>query len=212
MAAVRWRQQLAQRSMKPHWVLLADSDAESSSAGSSDEEDVPTMEPSRSAGERSTPPGAEGHISGNSTGRKILRFVDKIAKSKYFQKATENEFIKKKIEEVSNTPLLLTVEVQELTGTLAVNIPPPPTDRVWYSFRVPPQLDLKVRPKLGEREVTFIHITEWIEKKLQHEFQKILVMPNMDDLILPLMHSGLDSQLPAEGPQKEFPGEHAEHC
>lgn len=64
---------------------------------------------------------------------KIMRFVDKIAKSKYFQKATETEFIKKKIEEVSNTPLLLTVEVQECRGTLAVNIPPPPTDRIWYS-------------------------------------------------------------------------------
>lgn len=60
--------------------------------------------------------------------------MDKIAKSKYFQKATENEFIKKKIEEVSNTPLLLMVEVQELAGTLAVNVPPPPTDRVWYQL------------------------------------------------------------------------------
>lgn len=62
---------------------------------------------------------------------KIMRFVDKITKSKYFQKATETEFIKKKMEEVSNTPLLLTVEVQQLQGTLAVNIPPPPTDRIW---------------------------------------------------------------------------------
>ncbi|XP_053132614.1 testis-expressed protein 2-like isoform X2 [Hemicordylus capensis] len=193
--------------VKPRLVLLANSDAESSSAGSSDEEDPPTMEPSGTPGERNTPPGTEGHVAGNSTSRKILRFVDKIAKSKYFQKATENEFIKKKIEEVSNTPLLLTVEVQELTGTLTVNIPPPPTDRVWYSFRIPPQLDLKVRPKLGEREVTFIHVTEWIERKLQHEFQKILVMPNMDDLILPLMHSGPEPQLPMEGLQKDFPGD-----
>lgn len=40
-----------------------------------------------------------------------------------------------------------------------------------YSFRIPPQLELKVCPKLGEREVTFVHVTEWIEKKLQHEFQ-----------------------------------------
>lgn len=61
-----------------------------------------------------------------------MRFVDKITKNKYFQKATETEFIKKKIEEVSNTPLLLTVELQECKGTLAVNIPPPPTDRIWY--------------------------------------------------------------------------------
>ncbi|NXO99168.1 TEX2 protein, partial [Certhia brachydactyla] len=177
---------------RPRLILLADSDAESSSAGSSDEEDVTTAEPLGAPGERLPPPGTEGHVSGNSTSRKILRFVDKIAKSKYFQKATENEFIKKKMEEVSNTPLLLTVEVQELAGTLAVNIPPPPTDRVWYSFRVPPQLELKVRPKLGEREVTFLHVTEWIEKKLKHEFQKILVMPNMDDLIIPIMRSGLD--------------------
>ncbi|NXG23980.1 TEX2 protein, partial [Grallaria varia] len=177
---------------RPRLILLADSDAESSSAGSSEEEDVAAAEPGGAPGERVPPPGTEGHVSGNSTSRKILRFVDKIAKSKYFQKATENEFIKKKIEEVSNTPLLLTVEVQELAGTLAVNIPPPPTDRVWYSFRVPPQLELRVHPKLGEREVTFLHVTEWIEKKLQHEFQKILVMPNMDDLIIPIMRSGLD--------------------
>ncbi|NXC83497.1 TEX2 protein, partial [Cercotrichas coryphoeus] len=177
---------------RPRLILLADSDAESSSAGSSDEDDVTTAEPVGAPGDRLPPPGTEGHVSSNSTSRKILRFVDKIAKSKYFQKATENEFIKKKMEEVSNTPLLLTVEVQELAGTLAVNIPPPPTDRVWYSFRVPPQLELKVRPKLGEREVTFLHVTEWIEKKLKHEFQKILVMPNMDDLIIPIMRSGLD--------------------
>ncbi|XP_035253619.1 testis-expressed protein 2-like isoform X1 [Anguilla anguilla] len=177
-------------SSRPRVCVLADSDEESSSAGSSDEEEVPPSEPQGVLGDKGTPPGADG---GCSTSRKILKFVDKIAKSKYFQKATENEYIKKKIEEVSNTPLLLTVEVQELSGTLAVNIPPPPTDRIWYSFCVPPRLDLRVRPMLGEREVTFSHVTEWIEKKLQREFQKVLVMPNMDDIYLPLMHSGLDS-------------------
>lgn len=75
-----------------------------------------------------------------------MRFVDKITKSKYFQKATETEFIKKKMEEVSNTPLLLTVEVQECRGTLAVNIPPPPTDRIWcvYALVIPLPHDHKV--------------------------------------------------------------------
>ncbi|XP_055079703.1 testis-expressed protein 2-like [Periophthalmus magnuspinnatus] len=182
-------QESLQFGSKPRLSILADSDEESSSAGSSDEEDV--FEPVGPPGEKTTVVGADG--SGNSTGRKILRFVDKIAKSKYFQKATENEYIKKKIAEVSNMPLMLSVEVQELSGTLAINIPPPPTDRIWYSFRVPPRLDLHVRPMLGEREVTFIHVTEWIEKKLQCEFQKVFVMPNMDDLYLPLMTSGLES-------------------
>lgn len=40
-----------------------------------------------------------------------------------------------------------------------------------YGFRSPPHLELKARPKLGEREVTLVHVTEWIEKKLDQEFQ-----------------------------------------
>ncbi|XP_028821340.1 testis-expressed protein 2-like isoform X2 [Denticeps clupeoides] len=170
-------------------AVLADSDEESSSAGSSEDEELLLLEPQGILGEKCASPGAEGR-----TGRKILRLVDKIAKSKYFQKATENEYIRKKMEEMSNTPLLLTVEVLELSGTLVVNVPPPPTDRIWYSFCFPPRLDLRVLPKLGERELTFCHVTEWIEKKLQDEFQKVFVLPNMDDIYLPLMHSGLYPQ------------------
>ncbi|KAK7940338.1 hypothetical protein WMY93_003664 [Mugilogobius chulae] len=173
---------------RPRTYCLADSDEESSSAGSSDEEEPPEL-----LSDKTLLPGGEGYVGGHRPS-KIMRFVDKIAKSKYFQKATETEFIKKKMEEVSNTPLLLTVEVQECKGTLAVNIPPPPTDRIWYGFRTPPHLELKARPKLGEREVTLGHVTDWIEKKLNQEFQKIFVMPNMDDVWLPLMHSAMDTR------------------
>ncbi|XP_041838284.1 testis-expressed protein 2-like isoform X2 [Melanotaenia boesemani] len=181
----------------PRTYCLADSDEESSSAGSSDEED------SSELSNDST--GADGLVGGHKPS-KIMRFVDKITKSKYFQKATETEFIKKKMEEVSNTPLLLTVELQQLRGTLAVNIPPPPTDRIWYGFRTPPRLELKARPKLGEREVTLAHVTDWIEKKLNQEFQKILVMPNMDDVWLTIMHSAMDPRTaggPVVGPSVE---------
>lgn len=175
---------------RPRTYCLADSDEESSSAGSSDEEDFSELSNDSA--------GAEGFVGGHKPS-KIMRFVDKITKSKYFQKATETEFIKKKMEEVSNTPLLLTVELQELQGTLAVNIPPPPTDRIWYGFRTPPHLELKARPKLGEREVTLAHVTDWIEKKLDQEFQKIFVMPNMDDVWLTVMHSAMDPRT-AGGP------------
>ncbi|KAM3916573.1 testis-expressed protein 2-like [Leptodactylus fuscus] len=180
------------RAKIPRSRIFIDSDEESSSAGSSEDEEITMTEAPGNLQDRASLNNAESFTGGNSTSRRILRFVDKIAKSRYFQRATENEYIKRKIEEVSNTPLLLTVELQELEGALAVNIPPPPTDRIWYSFRAPPNVEMKVRPKLGEREVTFMHVTEWIEKKLQDEFQKILVMPNMDDLLFPIMQSGLD--------------------
>lgn len=64
-------------------------------------------------------------------GRKILKYINKIAASKYFQSATENKYIKKAMTEVSNTRLILTVEVQKLSGQLALNIPSPPSDRLW---------------------------------------------------------------------------------
>ncbi|CAJ0959247.1 unnamed protein product [Ranitomeya imitator] len=154
-----------------------------SSAGSSDEEDS-----TETTNDRQQMLG----VSGASSYEQDHEICGQITKSKYFQKATETEFIKKKIEEVSNTPLLLTVEVQECRGMLAINIPPPPTDRIWYGFRTPPHLELKARPKLGEREVTLAHVTEWIEKKLEQEFQKIFVMPNMDDVYVTIMHSAMD--------------------
>ncbi|KAJ8345423.1 hypothetical protein SKAU_G00296160 [Synaphobranchus kaupii] len=189
---------------RPRAYCLADSDEESSSAGSSDEEEPPEIPT-----DKTSLLAAEGYVGGHRPS-KIMRFVDKIAKSKYFQKATETEFIKKKMEEVSNTPLLLTVEVQECRGKLAVNIPPTPDrqDLTWiwddelrlnptplrYGFRSPPHLELKARPKLGEREVTLAHVTDWIEKKLDQEFQKVFVMPNMDDVWLPVMHSAMDTR------------------
>ena len=60
--------------------------------------------------------------------------MDKIAASRYFQQATEYKYIKKAMEEVSNTRLMLTVELKSVVGVLAVNIPPPPTDRIWWVF------------------------------------------------------------------------------
>ena len=60
--------------------------------------------------------------------------VDRIAASKYFQQATEMKYIKKAMEGVSNTRIMLSVELKGLVGTLAINLPPPPSDRLWSVF------------------------------------------------------------------------------
>lgn len=60
--------------------------------------------------------------------------VDRIAASKYFQQATEMKYIKKAMEGVSNTRIMLSVELKGLVGTMAVNLPPPPSDRLWYTL------------------------------------------------------------------------------
>ena len=66
-----------------------------------------------------------------STKKKILRLVDRVAKSHYFHRVTENKFVKRAMEQVSNTRIVLSLEVNQLVGTMALNIPPPPTDRLW---------------------------------------------------------------------------------
>lgn len=71
------------------------------------------------------------NASSKKAGKKILRMVDRIANSKYFQQATEMKYIKKAMEGVSNTRIMLSVELKGLVGTLAVNLPPPPSDRLW---------------------------------------------------------------------------------
>lgn len=156
-----------------HASSYDDDDAEESIESSSDEE------PTGALGEPSD------EAVGATAGRKILKLVDSIAQSRYFQHAAEYKYVKKAMEGVSNTPIVLTVELVSLSGTLVLNVPPPPSDRLWYGFRDNPNLTLVAKPKVGEREVPFTQIIEWIEKKLIVEFQRILVLPNMDDLVVP---------------------------
>jgi hypothetical protein len=60
-----------------------------------------------------------------------------------------------------------------------------------YGFRGNPELRLAAKAKLGERLVTLSQVTDWIEGKLCVEFQKVFVLPNMDDLIIPVMNGKL---------------------
>ncbi|XP_041363565.1 testis-expressed protein 2-like [Gigantopelta aegis] len=156
---------------------VTDSNEEDSAESSTDEEDEQVTT------DDSGPPGS-------TASKKFLHYLDRLTQSKYFHRATEYKYVKKAMQEVSNTRLILTVEMKNLIGTLAVNIPPPPTDRLWYGFRGNPRLWLVAKPKVGEREVTITHITEWIEKKLSLEFQRVFVMPNMDDLVIPILLPG----------------------
>lgn len=146
------------------------SDVEDSAESTSDEDSINVFDPNPTVVDGSGHPGgASGTPSSNS--KKFMKMVDKIAESKFFQAATEYRYIKKAMEGVSNTELRLKVDVKGLIGTLVLNIPPPPSDRVWIGFRPLPELALSAQPIVGDRNITFLRITSWIEKKLLQEFQ-----------------------------------------
>lgn len=78
------------------------------------------------------------------------------------------------------------VTVSSIEGCLVLNIPPPPSDRLWYGFRTVPKINLAAKPALGETQVNIVYITNLIENKLLKEFEKLVVLPNMDDLMIAL--------------------------
>ncbi|KAK3091537.1 hypothetical protein FSP39_020588 [Pinctada imbricata] len=136
-------------------LAILDENEEDSAESSTDEEEENSLTGSNEEGGK----------------KKFMNILNKITQSKYFKSATEMKYVKKAMEGVSNTPLILTVECRFLSGELALNIPFPPTDRLWYGFNGNPKLSLVAKPKVGAREVTVTYITEWIEKKLATEFQ-----------------------------------------
>ena len=75
------------------------------------------------------------------------------------------------MENVSNCQLVLTVEVKKIAGTLALNIPPHPSDRIWYGFVDSPTINLVATPQVGEKEVSYSAVSDWIADKLKSEFQ-----------------------------------------
>ncbi|XP_065158108.1 testis-expressed protein 2 isoform X1 [Atheta coriaria] len=126
--------------------------------------------------------------------KKFMTMVDRFAESKFFQRATENKYIKKAIEGVSNTDVGLKLELKALKGCLVVNVPPPPSDRIWFGFRSAPmpKLQLTAHPVVGEKNWNFNKVSTWIEKRVYKEFLKVLLLPNMEDILVP----GMDPRLP----------------
>ncbi|KAL1452569.1 hypothetical protein WDU94_006787 [Cyamophila willieti] len=116
------------------------------------------------------------------TPNRMLRMVDKFTNSKVFDKLTDNTYVKKLMQDVANKDISLFVELQGLAGRIVLNIPPPPSDRLWYGFKGNPRLWLTAYPKFGDKELSLI--SNILQKIICTEFQKVVVLPNMDDFVL----------------------------
>jgi len=123
-------------------------------------------------------------------GQKFMKIAEKFAASALMNTG----YVKKMVDNLGNTPLVLSVElrykenmhliflsksiiswkffeIRSCTGTLAINIPPPPNDRIWLGFRTNPNMQIVAKPKFGDRTLNLTHLTDWIKKKLLLEFQ-----------------------------------------
>ncbi|OUC41767.1 hypothetical protein D917_03170 [Trichinella nativa] len=90
-----------------------------------------------------------------------------------------------KLAKIAGQPITLAIEVTHLKGRLVVNLPSPPTDRIWYAFRNEPEITFQISPKFGQHSVNLNPLTDIIKNRLKKMINKKLVIPNMDNIIIP---------------------------
>ncbi|XP_062510897.1 testis-expressed protein 2-like [Corticium candelabrum] len=122
----------------------------------------------------------------------IWRIADKVLQSRIVRKAVQTRLGQRVTEKVNNISLVLTIQITSLRGRLLVNMSPPPTDRIWYGFKTMPEMTMIPTPKVGSKMFNYHKVTEWIDRKLRKEFEKRLIFPNMEDLVIPILESGID--------------------
>ncbi|KAL9907124.1 uncharacterized protein ACN427_003427 isoform 1-T1 [Glossina fuscipes fuscipes] len=118
--------------------------------------------------------------------RRLLGFVDRIAALDLIQIATDNPYVQRAMEKM-HTTINLNLEIRGIIGRVALNIPPPPSDRIWIGFRAPPRVWLSAHPSVGETSVDWALVTNVIESKICEAITQFFVYPNMEDLCIPLM-------------------------
>ncbi|KAH8286522.1 hypothetical protein KR054_010831 [Drosophila jambulina] len=160
--------------------VIYDSDAESSGGSSTESESPPP------GNAQENPAGTEFFQNSPGNARRIFKIVDRIAASNLFQYATELPYVQRAMENM-NANITLRVDLKGMVARGTLNVPPPPSDRVWVSFRAPPRLWISTKPQVGDKSVDWSIVTNVIESKLCEAVNKFLVYPNMVDFSVPLL-------------------------
>ncbi|KAK5163364.1 uncharacterized protein LTR77_010737 [Saxophila tyrrhenica] len=78
--------------------------------------------------------------------------------------------------------LVLASSLQRLQGHILVRIKPPPSNRIWFCFESPPDMDVKVEPVVSQRKISYTFILRTIEDRIRAVVTETLVKPNWDDM------------------------------
>ncbi|XP_017071793.1 testis-expressed protein 2 isoform X2 [Drosophila eugracilis] len=170
--------------------VIYDSDAESSGGSSTESESPPP------GNAQENPAGTEFFQNSPGNARRIFKIVDRIAASNLFQYATELPYVQRAMENM-NANITLRVDLKGLVARGTLNVPPPPSDRVWVSFRGPPRLWISTKPQVGDKSVDWSIVTNVIESKLCEAVNKFLVYPNMVDFSIPFLSNPNFDEEPA---------------
>ncbi|KAK9843022.1 hypothetical protein WJX74_005735 [Apatococcus lobatus] len=92
-------------------------------------------------------------------------------------------------ESINKMQLRVCIDIRSLRGDICAWLPPPPGDRLWYSFLSAPSLELDVKPVVGGRWLKHTtqagRVSKWIAAKISSGITKNMVFPSCNDLVLP---------------------------
>jgi hypothetical protein len=108
-----------------------------------------------------------------------------LALNKYFQIFANIPYIKKLFETFSEEDVGADIEVTGFSGLLTLNIPPPPSDRIWVGFSEMPDLSIKLVPTYGEKHYSYTLLQDFLSARIRAELKRLVVLPAMDDQLLP---------------------------
>ncbi|CAF0935653.1 unnamed protein product, partial [Didymodactylos carnosus] len=117
--------------------------------------------------------------------RKLGTLLQNLAENKWFQTLIGFTPIADLFKKLTGTVIGADIEVTDFVGILTVNIPPPPSDRIWVGLPEVPDLNLKVNPIFGKKTFSHPLIQDYLETKIKSELKRIVVLPAMDDQLLP---------------------------
>ncbi|KAF2132272.1 hypothetical protein P153DRAFT_429436 [Dothidotthia symphoricarpi CBS 119687] len=77
--------------------------------------------------------------------------------------------------------LVLAGILKRLDGHILLRIKPPPSNRLWMTFEVPPRMELSLEPIVSSRQITWGVILRAMESRIREVVNETLVLPNWDD-------------------------------
>lgn len=79
-------------------------------------------------------------------------------------------------------PVKLSLVLKSLRGRIVLRIKPPPSTRIWYSFDEMPTVDLQIDPVVGDTQLSYSFVQNYIKAKVMETLRETMVLPNMDDI------------------------------
>ena len=78
--------------------------------------------------------------------------------------------------------LVLAVVLRKLNGHALLKFKPPPSNRVWFSFKAMPEMEMTIEPIVSTKQITYGIFLRAIESRIREVIAETIVIPHWDDI------------------------------